>query len=138
MGRFLARVTVPLDGSSCPIRMRNRVVLPMPLGPTSASRAPLATVKVIPAKRSSAPKDLEREFTVMSDIVDYVGAQQDDFSSSGLAIIRCARTMDSVIAPRIIKQVSRVRLPKSWNCPLRFGLYLCNNAFSISLNCFRR
>jgi len=43
--------------------------LPMPLGPTSASRAPFATVKVTPEKISSAPKDLEREETVISDIV---------------------------------------------------------------------
>jgi len=37
--------------------MRRRVVLPMPLGPTSASRAPFATEKDILVKRSSAPKD---------------------------------------------------------------------------------
>src|SRR5215207_3575678 len=70
MRRLLARVIVPDEGSSCPIRMRNRVVLPIPLGPTSASRAPFATVNETPANRSSAPKDLEREFTVISDIVN--------------------------------------------------------------------
>src|SRR5512143_1812324 len=74
MRRLLARVTVPPDGSSCPIRMRRRVVLPMPLGPTSAKRAPLATENVTPEKRSSAPKDLERELTVISDIFLCLGA----------------------------------------------------------------
>src|SRR5512133_4059470 len=69
MRRFLARVIVPPEGSSCPMMIRRRVVLPMPLGPTSASRAPFATEKVTPAKRSSAPKDLEREFTVIRDIM---------------------------------------------------------------------
>src|SRR5262245_34208096 len=69
MRRFFARITVPDEGSSCPIRMRHKVVLPIPLGPTSASRAPFATEKVTPEKRSSAPKDLERELTVISDIV---------------------------------------------------------------------
>src|SRR5258707_15227744 len=86
MRRLLARVTVPPDGSSCPMRMRKRVVLPMPLGPTSASRAPLATVNETPAKRSSAPKDLEREETVMSDIFMSIQFQ----------------------CPRIIKQESEV------------------------------
>src|SRR5512134_257862 len=69
MRRLLERVTVPEEGSSCPIRMRRRVVLPMPLGPTSASRAPFATEKEILAKISSAPKDFEREFAVMRDMV---------------------------------------------------------------------
>lgn len=69
MRRLLARVTVPDEGSSSPIRMRRSVVLPMPLGPTSASRAPFATEKETLAKRSSAPKDFEREFAVMRDII---------------------------------------------------------------------
>src|SRR5215210_2222480 len=71
MRRLRVRVTVPEEGSSCPMRMRKRVVLPMPLGPTSASRAPFATEKDTLAKRSSAPKDLEREFVVMRDIILY-------------------------------------------------------------------
>jgi hypothetical protein len=41
----------------------------MPFGPTNARRAPLATVKETPAKRSSAPKDLEIDETVMRDII---------------------------------------------------------------------
>src|SRR5215216_916753 len=69
MRRLRVRVTVPEEGSSCPMRMRRRVVLPMPFGPTSASRAPLVTEKDTLAKRSSAPKDFEREFTVMRDIL---------------------------------------------------------------------
>ena len=69
MRRFFARVTVPDEGSSSPMRIRNRVVLPIPLGPTSASRAPFATENVTLEKMSSAPKDLERELTVISDIV---------------------------------------------------------------------
>src|SRR5574339_86555 len=69
MRRLLVRVTVPEEGSSCPIRIRRRVVLPIPLGPTSASRAPFATEKETLAKRSSAPKDLESELTEMSDMV---------------------------------------------------------------------
>src|SRR5687768_16980640 len=68
MRRFLARVTVPKEGSSCPMRMRRSVVLPIPLGPTSARRAPFATEKDTLAKRSSAPKDLEREFAIIRDI----------------------------------------------------------------------
>ena len=34
MRKLLVRVIVPAEGSSSPIRMRKRVVLPMPLGPT--------------------------------------------------------------------------------------------------------
>src|SRR6266498_1527710 len=97
MRRFLARVTVPDDGSSCPMMMRNSVVLPIPFGPTSASRAPFATEKVTPAKRSSAPKDFEREFTAMSDMIVYVGAQRNGLWSKGLAVLRCAL---QVIAPQ--------------------------------------
>ncbi len=69
MRRLLARVIVPAEGSSSPIRMRKRVVLPMPLGPTMASRAPFATENVTPENKSSAPKDLEREETVIRDMV---------------------------------------------------------------------
>src|SRR5215510_8433266 len=69
MRRLFARMTVPDDGSSSPIRMRNKVVLPMPLGPTNASRAPLATENETPENKSSAPKDLESELTVISDII---------------------------------------------------------------------
>jgi hypothetical protein len=69
MRRLLARVMVPEEGSSSPIKMRRSVVLPIPLGPTSASRAPFATEKDTLAKRSSAPKDLEREFALMRDIL---------------------------------------------------------------------
>ena len=69
MRTFLARVILPEEGSSWPIRMRRRVVFPIPFGPTSASRAPFATEKETFVKRSSAPKDLERELTEMSDMV---------------------------------------------------------------------
>src|SRR6266508_5236870 len=69
MRRLLVRVTVPEEGSSSPMRIRKSVVLPMPLGPTSASRAPFAIEKDTLAKRSSAPKDFEREFAVMRDII---------------------------------------------------------------------
>ncbi len=68
MRRFFARVIVPEEGSSWPMRIRSRVVLPIPFGPTSASRAPFATEKDTLAKRSSAPKDLEREDTVINDM----------------------------------------------------------------------
>jgi hypothetical protein len=40
------------------MRIRNKVVFPIPFGPTSASRAPLATENVTPENKSSAPKDL--------------------------------------------------------------------------------
>ena len=44
------------------------VVLPIPLGPTIAMRAPLDTVKDTPLKISVGPYDLESELTVMSDM----------------------------------------------------------------------
>ena len=68
MRRLLARVIVPEEGSSPPMRIRRSVVLPIPFGPTSARRAPFATEKDTLAKRSSAPNDFEREFAVMRDI----------------------------------------------------------------------
>ena len=86
MRKLLARVTVPDDGSSCPMRMRRRVVLPIPLGPTRARRAPFATEKDTLAKRSSAPKDLERELAAIRVMVQL-------------------RNWQFVIARRIIKQV---------------------------------
>src|SRR5512140_3746751 len=67
----LGRVTLPEEGSSTPIKMRSSVVLPMPFGPTSAKRAPLAMENETPWKRSSAPKDLEREIAVIRDIECY-------------------------------------------------------------------
>lgn len=44
-------------------------VLPIPLGPTMAMRAPLDTVKDTPLKISVGPCDLESELTVMRDMV---------------------------------------------------------------------
>src|SRR4030042_5624216 len=64
----LARVTLPEDGASSPTRMRSSLVLPIPLGPMSASRAPRATEKETSRKISSAPKDLERDAAVIRDI----------------------------------------------------------------------
>src|SRR5574341_146673 len=64
----LERLTFPDEASSSPTRMRRSVVLPTPFGPTNASRAPLATAKVMALNKSNAPKDLEREETVMRDI----------------------------------------------------------------------
>lgn len=37
----------------------------------------------------------------MSDMVVYCRGTANDFSSSGLAVLRCALTMDSVIAPEL-------------------------------------
>src|SRR5215212_6723048 len=78
MRRLLVLVTVPEEGSSCPMRIRRRVVLPMPFGPTSASRAPFVTEKDTLAKRSSAPNDFEREFAVMRDIIQVPEFRRQD------------------------------------------------------------
>jgi hypothetical protein len=63
----------------------------MPLGPTSASRAPFATEKETLAKRSSAPKDLEREDAVISDMVSgnqcSVISNQYSVSGTQLAVL---------------------------------------------------
>src|SRR6185503_21358549 len=90
MRRFLAHVMLPLEGSSCPMRIRNKVVLPMPLGPTSASRAPLATEKETPEKISSAPKDLEREETVIRDIVKGNQELVTPALAPGASVCNCA------------------------------------------------
>ena len=45
------------------------VVLPIPLGPTMAMRAPLETVKDTPLKISVGPYDFASELTVMSDMI---------------------------------------------------------------------
>src|SRR3990172_9507591 len=66
-----ARDTDPAEASSSPTRIRSRVVLPTPFGPTSPMRAPLLMVNVRLANRSNAPNDLVREETVMRDMIDF-------------------------------------------------------------------
>ncbi len=62
------RDTVPEVGSSTPTRIRMSEVLPIPLGPTMAMRAPLTTEKDTPLKISVGPYDFASEFTVISDM----------------------------------------------------------------------
>ena len=88
MRKLLVRVIVPPEGSSSPIRMRKSVVLLMPLGPTMASRAPLATENVTPENKSSHAEGFGE------------GGDRDE------------RHDEIPIAARIIKQV-RARFRKS-------------------------
>src|SRR5512134_2401167 len=68
--------------------MRSRVVLPMPLGPTRARRAPLATENETSRKISSAPNDLEREEAVISDMRGLLRTAAEQFLGVGLRFRR--------------------------------------------------
>src|SRR5258706_1037011 len=48
-------VTVPASGSRNPVAIRNSVVLPAPLRPTSSTASPAATVSVTPASARREP-----------------------------------------------------------------------------------
>lgn len=72
---------MPALGSSRPTRMRKSVVLPIPLEPTIAIRAPRGMLSEIPEKISSGPKDFARSEAVIIDIILY------QFVKSGVRVL---------------------------------------------------
>ena len=65
----LAREIFPLEGSSNPTKMRNRVVLPQPFGPTRANREPFGMANETPENKSTGPKDLEMLLAAIRDMI---------------------------------------------------------------------
>ena len=70
--RFLAMTTSPSSASSSPVRMRKRVDLPAPLRPSSPTRSPVSTWKVMPSKiLFPISKDFFSPFTLISIMIFY-------------------------------------------------------------------
>src|SRR5262249_6788840 len=50
------RLTAPVSGMTSPVRVRSRVVLPTPFGPTTTTRSPGPTVRLTRSRMTAAPR----------------------------------------------------------------------------------
>src|SRR3972149_9296345 len=73
MRRPRAYCTSPAEGSSSPSKMRSKVVLPTPFGPTSPMRARCGILSVTSLKISTGPNDLARLLAVSKDMINQIG-----------------------------------------------------------------
>ena len=58
-----AKRTLPLSANSSPPRMRSRVVLPEPEGPSKDTKPPCGATKLAPFRAGKRPNFLETEST---------------------------------------------------------------------------
>src|SRR5580700_4959817 len=65
--------TSPEDARSRPATMRKNVVLPQPLGPTTAMNSPRATSRLMPRSASRSPNDFDKRVTASLAVMLVLG-----------------------------------------------------------------